>query len=141
MLHKQITVFIENKRGRLAALTRALGDGGVDIKALCIADTKDYGILRMVVDKPEPAVAILKGEGYAVNLTDVIAVTVDDCPGGLAAALKVLDECEINIEYLYHFARIGGQKAAIIICVNNPGEAAEKIKAISKDMLISAALL
>ncbi|MCL2059625.1 MAG: ACT domain-containing protein [Oscillospiraceae bacterium] len=128
MLHKQISVFIENKRGRLAEITKVLGDNGVDMRALCIADTKDFGILRIISDKPELAERALRDRGYAVSITDVIAVLVDDRPGGLAAALGVLDECEINIEYMYHFIRNRSDTVAIIIRVENPVEALERIK-------------
>ena len=127
MLQKQISVFIENKRGRLAQITKTLGDNGVDLGALSIADTADYGVLRLIVDKPGLAEKILKDGGYAVSITDVIAISVDDRPGGLAAALEILDGYGLDIEYMYHYARKNSRKAAIIVRVDKPAEAVEKL--------------
>ena len=135
MLEKQISVFIENKRGRLAEITKTLGDNGVDMCALCVADTKDFGVLRIIVDKTEFAVKVLKDAGYAVNITEVIAIAVEDRPGGLAAALGILDECEINIEYMYHFISKDAKRATVIIRVDKPAEAVEKLKSASPDLL------
>ena len=128
MLHKQISVFIENKRGRLAGITKVLGDNGIDMSALCIADTADYGIMRVIADKPDLAEKVLKDAGYAVNITEVIAIYVEDRPGGLAWALSVLDEYEINIEYMYHLIQKSGRKAVVIIRVDNPAAAVDKLK-------------
>ena len=127
MLHKQISVFIENKRGRLAGITKVLGDNGINMSALCVADTADYGIMRVIVDKPDLAEKVLKNEGYAVNITEVIAVYVEDRPGGLAEALRILDEYDINIEYMYHLIQKNERKAAVIIRVDNPAAAIDKL--------------
>ncbi len=100
---KQISVFLENKWGRLAEVTNLLGENEVNIRALCIADTSDFGILRMIVDNPKKAYNILLENEYTVSQTDVIAVEVEDRPGGLAKILNTLKERMINIEYLYCF--------------------------------------
>ena len=135
MLHKQISIFIDNKRGRLAGITGILGENGVDMRALCIADTTDFGILRIIVDNTDLAVNALKNEGFAVSITDVVAFAVDDKPGGLAAALDVFEECGINIEYMYHFIRNKSGAATIIARVDNPGEALEKLRNTSLNLL------
>ena len=123
MLQKQISVFIENKRGRLAEVTKRLGDSGVDLCALSIADTTDFGILRLIVDKPELAERVLREGGFAVSVTEVVALSVDDRPGGLAAALAVMDGCGIDIEYMYAFIKRDEGKAMVIVRVGDPEEA------------------
>ena len=100
---KQISVFLENKSGRLARVTRALGDHGINIRALSIADTTDFGILRLIVNDPAQALAVLKDEGFTISPTEVIAVQVPDRPGGLAEILAVLEGAGVNIEYMYAF--------------------------------------
>ena len=140
MLQKQISVFIENKRGRLAEITRILGENGVDMRALCIADTADFGILRIIADKTDLAVKVLKAKGFAVSITDVVALAVEDKPGGLAAALAVFDECDINIEYMYHFIRNKSEMATIIARVDNPEEAIIKLGNTTLQLLSSSDL-
>jgi hypothetical protein len=103
MAVKQISVFLENKSGRLLDVTRGLADAGVNIRAICVADTSDYGVVRLIVDDPEKAHDGLKARGFTVKETTVIAVEVDDRPGGLAAVMDPLVEQEMNIEYLYGF--------------------------------------
>lgn len=100
---KQISIFLENKSGRLARVTGVLGENKINIRALSIADTTDFGILRLIVNDPNRAFDVLKKAGFTVSATDVIAVEVPDNPGGLAMALKVMQEANINIEYLYAF--------------------------------------
>ena len=90
MTIKQLSVFVENKQGRLSEITGILQDTGVDIRALSLADTTDFGILRLIVDKEEAAEAALRGAGFTVSLTPVIAIGVSDRPGGLAEAMAVL---------------------------------------------------
>jgi len=135
MLQKQISVFIENKRGRLAEIVKALGDNDIDMSALCIADTADFGILRLIVDKPEHAEKVLKDNGHAVSITDVIAISVEDKPGGLAEALTVLNDYEINIEYMYAYIRKNTNKATVIVRVDKPAEAIEKLKTSALEIL------
>jgi len=100
----QLSVFLENKRGRLAEVTKVLGDNGINIRALFIADTSDFGILRMIVDDTRKAVDILKTNNFTVRENDVVAVEVPDEPGGLSKVLAVLSVNDLNVEYLYCFA-------------------------------------
>ncbi|RQD76206.1 MAG: ACT domain-containing protein [Candidatus Syntrophonatronum acetioxidans] len=111
----QLSVFLENKSGRLAKVTRVLGERDINIRALSIADTTDFGILRLIVNKPEEAHDLLKSEGFVVTQTEVIAVCIPDKPGGLAGVLAVLEEAEINIEYLYAFVGNTNTKNALVI--------------------------
>ena len=103
MFLKQLSIFVENKHGRLAEITGLLTKHEIDIRALSIADTTDYGILRLIVDKPDKAKKALQEEGFTVSLTNVIAVAIDDTPGALANVVKVLCDHEIGIEYVYAF--------------------------------------
>ena len=111
---EQISIFIENKSGRLAEVTRVLGEHGVNIRALSLADTSDFGILRLIVDKTDLAKETLKQNGFTVNKTEVVAVEVPDQPGGLARILKVLDNSSINVEYMYAFFERSAGNAVII---------------------------
>ena len=111
---KQISVFIENAPGKLAAFTRMLGEKGIDLVSLSIADTTSFGILRGIVADYEAAVKIIEEAGYTARLNDVLAVEVPDRPGGLAGILTLLGESGIEIEYLYSFVR-GRQGSALIV--------------------------
>lgn len=137
---KQISVFVENKKGRLAAMTQVLADNGIDLIALSIADTTNFGILRCIVNKVDVAVKVLEDAGFTVNTTDVIGVQVPDDPGGLAGVLKLLSDKEVSVEYLYSFVR-GCQDAALILFrVNDVGKAMDifrenGIEMVEKDQL------
>jgi len=111
---EQISIFLENKSGRLAEVTKILGDGGVNIRALSLADTSDFGILRLIVNNTEKAKEILKKHNFTVGKTEVIAVEVSDKPGGLAYILDVLRKKDINVEYMYAFVERSGKDAVII---------------------------
>jgi len=111
---EQISVFLENKPGALAEVTRTLGETGVNIRALSLADTKDFGILRLIVNDNEKAKEVLGQKGFTVRKTEVVAVEVPDRPGGLADIMKVLAEARINVEYLYAFVQQSGENAIII---------------------------
>lgn len=111
---EQISIFIENKSGRLAEVTQALGDHGINIRALSLADTSDFGILRLIVDKTDLAKTTLKEHGFTVSKTTVVAVEVPDHPAGLAGILKILDTAEVNVEYMYAFVERCGGNAVII---------------------------
>jgi len=111
---EQISIFIENKSGRLAEVTRVLGEVGVNIRALSLADTSDFGILRLIVNKTDEAKAVLKSKGFTVNKTDVVAVEVPDRPGGLSGILDILDKAQVNVEYMYAFVERCGGNAVII---------------------------
>jgi len=111
---EQISIFIENKSGRLAEITRILGDAGINIRALSLADTSDFGILRLIVDDVDTAKAVLKDKGFTVSKTEVVAVEVPDRPGGLSSLLQMLDADQINVEYMYAFVERCGGNAVII---------------------------
>jgi len=123
MAVKQISVFLENKSGRLLDVTRSLGEAEVNIRALCVADTSDFGVVRLIVDDPDKAHDGLKARGFTVKETTVIAVEVDDSPGGLGAVMKPLVEQEMNIEYLYCFLEKSAEKAIVIIRVEEAEQA------------------
>lgn len=125
---KQISIFLENKCGRLVRVCRVLGKSGINIRALSIADTSDFGILRLIVDQPEKACAVLREEGFMASETEVIAVEVPDTPGGLADVLSYLEEHGINIEYLYSFVEKPAQDALIMMRVENAAEALQVLK-------------
>lgn len=116
---KQISVFLENKAGRLSHVTRVLGDAGVNIRALSIADTSDFGILRIIVNDPGKAYRILKEAGFTVSETEVVAVQVSDTPGGLATVLEKMAEVNLNIEYLYAFLGTTGNDALVVFKVED----------------------
>lgn len=111
---EQISIFIENKFGRLAEVTRILGDAGVNIRTLSLADTSDFGILRLIVNDTEKARTVLKERGFTVSKTEVVAVEIPDRPGGLADILQVLDADGINVEYMYAFVERCGENAVMI---------------------------
>ena len=111
---EQISIFIENKSGRLAEITRILGDAGINIRALSLADTSDFGILRLIVNDRENAKKVLKENGFTVSKTEVVAVEVPDNPGGLYQILRILDLEAINVEYMYAFVERCGENAVII---------------------------
>lgn len=111
---EQISIFIENKSGRLAEVSGILGEAGVNIRALSLADTSDFGILRLIVDNSEKALQVLRDHHFTVNKTEVIGVEVPDQPGGLSLILKILDQNQINVEYMYAFVERSGSNAVII---------------------------
>lgn len=125
MLVKQISVFLENKSGRLYEVTKILGSEGINISALSIADTTDFGILRLIVSDPEKAEKSLKDNGLAVSCTDVIAIAVSDKPGGLASVLEVLQNESIGIEYMYAFVGKAADEALVILRVEEPQKAVD----------------
>ena len=128
MLVKQISVFLENKSGRLAEVTRTLKEKQIDIRALYIADTTEYGILRMIVDQPETARDVLTAAGFTVSTTSVIAIAIADRPGTLDDALETLSSGSISVDYLYAFVGRSSNDAIVIIRVENPQLALEKLQ-------------
>lgn len=120
---EQISIFIENKSGRLAEVTRVLGEADINIRALSLADTSDFGILRLIVNKTDQAKDVLKGKGFTVNKTDVVAVEVPDRPLGLYGILEILDKGKVNVEYMYAFVERCGKNAVIIFRFDNTEEA------------------
>lgn len=127
MLIKQISVFVENKPGRLAEITSVVAQVGVDIRAMSIADTTDFGILRLIVNRPDDAEKALKQAGMTVSITHVIAIGIDDTPGGFATAVKVLAENNITIEYMYAFISRDHKKAYVIIRVDDNQKAIDAL--------------
>ncbi len=125
---KQISVFVENRPGKLAEVTEVLYKEGINLRAFTIAEAGDFGIIRMVVDRTEDAYRTLKSSGFTVALTDVLAVEVKDEPGGLYRIAKALGDEEINIEYVYAFA-FEREKALIILKPNN----LEKAKSVLEE--------
>jgi len=120
MFIRQISVFIENRKGRLAEFCRLLGENGIDMIAITIADTTSFGILRAIVDDTDRAVKVLRDANYAVTVTEVLAVAIDDRPGGLAVALEKLRDAGISVEYLYSFVRHIGSQCVILFRVDDP---------------------
>lgn len=120
---EQISIFIENKSGRLAEVTHALGDAGINIRALSLADTNDFGILRLIVDHTDQAKQTLKANGFTVNKTEVVAVEVPDRPKGLYGILAILDQGRVNVEYMYAFVERQGENAVIIFRFDDTEEA------------------
>ena len=117
MAISQISVFVENSQGKLSAISDRIAESGVDIRALSIADTTDFGILRLIVDKPEAAALALKEAGLTVSITNVIAVGIDDTPGAFSVPMRILADAGIDVEYMYAFISRDTQKAYVILRV------------------------
>lgn len=130
---KQISVFSENKPGRLAAIAKALEEEKINIFAFSIAEAKGFGVVRLLVDRPEEALKKLAEIGFMVSFTDVIAVRMKDEPGGLFDIAKILGESEINIEYSYAYS--GKEAAVLILRVDRIREAIEKLRTSGADLL------
>lgn len=111
---EQIAVFLENKAGRLSKITGVLAENDINIRSLSLADTADFGILRLIVDKVEDAERVLKEGGFTVGKTNVIAVEVPDKVGGLASVLKIIENAELNVEYMYAFVNKSDENAVMI---------------------------
>ena len=114
MRAQQISIFLENKAGRLAEVTGILAETGVNIRALALADTSDFGVLRLIVDDNRKAEEALRRRGFTVSKTNVVAVEVDDRPGGLHRILDGLNQAGINVEYMYAFVQQSGNNAVMI---------------------------
>lgn len=111
----QISVFLENRKGRLYDVCSLLGANSINIRALTIAETESFGVLRIVVDKSELAIKLLRENQFVANFTDVVAIEVPDKPGGLASILKLLSEHDVNIEYMYGFVEKFSDKALLVM--------------------------
>ena len=125
----QVTVFLENEKGRLASMCRALADASINMNALTVADTASYGVARLLVDQPKEACEALLAAGYRVRLVDVSAVEIPNVPGGLAVLLEAFDEAGLNLEYAYCFGS-GADKVVVIFRTEN----AEGIKEIVEQL-------
>lgn len=137
---EQISIFLENRAGRLTDVTRVLSQGGINIRALSLADTSDFGILRLIVTDHERAKQLLKENGFTVGRTSVVAVEVDDRPGGLHFILELLSNNQINVEYMYAFVQQTGKDAVMIFRFDRTDQAVEilqtnKIRIIPGDEL------
>ena len=125
---KQISVFIENKKGSLAACTRYIADHGINIRALSIADTQDFGILRIICDDPKQTDEVLKEGGYLTTLTDVLAAEIADKPGSMATILEVLADAHVIVEYTYAFLSPVNGKANVVLRTADSEKAAMALK-------------
>lgn len=123
MLIQQISVFIENKPGRMAEILEVLAESKIDISALSLADTSDFGILRLIVDQPEAAMLALKESGVVVKSTEVLAVSMDDQPGGLAGVLRTIADAGLSVEYMYAFVGKLDGKALVVLRLDHPENA------------------
>jgi hypothetical protein len=120
----QISVFLENRKGRLYEICSRLGQSGINIRALTIAETETFGVLRLIVDKPDAAVKMFQQNNITANRTEVVAVEVPDKPGGLADVLKVLTDADVNVEYMYGFMEKFSDKALMVFRFDDPERAA-----------------
>jgi len=120
---EQISIFLENKPGGLERVTRILKEANINIRTLSIADTSEFGILRLIVNDVETAVRVLKADGFRISRTTVIAVEVPDRPGGLHGIMEVLSQHRLNVEYLYAFVEKSGENAVIIFRFADPDRA------------------
>jgi hypothetical protein len=137
---KQISVFLENRKGRLTGALETLAKAKINIRALSIADTSDFGILRLIAPDPDAARKALEKAGFTVRESDVIAVEVDDRPGGLAAILRILSDADLNVEYLYAFIAKHTEKAIVILRAENTDAGIKTLKAAGINILKADAL-
>jgi len=128
MYTKQVSIFLENKKGRLAEVTKLLAEEGINIRALSLGDMADFGVLRLIVNKRERCLRVLKAHDLAAQETEVIAVEVDDRPGGLHRVVEVLDRAGINIEYMYAFLEKNGANAIVVFKIDDAARAVEALK-------------
>ena len=132
---EQISIFLENKPGGMENVTRILRDANINIRTLAVADTSDFGIVRLIVDQVADANRVLKENGYTVSRTTVVAVEVPDQPGGLHSILEVLAKAGINIEYMYAFVEKSGRNAVMLFRFDNPDAAIDVLLKNNKTVL------
>ena len=125
MAIKQLTVFVENKQGSLVSITKTLSENNINMRALSIAETQDFGMLRLIVNDTATAEKVLSDEGYLIKVNDVVGVKIGDAPGKLSGALSVINENKINMDYLYAFMSRTEKHAYVVIRVED-NDAAEK---------------
>ena len=135
---KQLTIFVENKKGALVDITKTLADNNVNMRALSIADTQDFGILRLIVDNNDIATTALNDAGYLLKMTDVVGVKIGDQPGKLSTALEVLDKADINMEYLYAFMSRTEKHAYVVLRVADNEQAEKTLEAAGFHMITDA---
>jgi hypothetical protein len=129
---QQISLFLENKPGHLNAICRTLAEAKINILTLSLADTQQFGIVRLIVNEWERAKIILEKAGYVVNLREVVAVTVSDRPGGMAELLDVIGKSSVNIEYMYAFTSHHGQEAVLVFRFDDPDKAVASLTAAGR---------
>ena len=135
MAIKQLTVFIQNKKGTVVSVTDILSKSNINIRALSIAETQDFGILRLIVNDEKAAEAVLKQNGYLIKVIDVVGVKIGDEPGKLTAALEVLDRADINVEYLYAFMARTEKHAYVVLRVEDNAVAENALTAAGFKMI------
>ena len=125
---KQLSLFVENQPGSLSKVCQVLKENRINISTLSLADTREYGILRLLIQEHDRARVVLEKAGYVVKVTDVLALTVPDHPGGLADPLAILDKHALSVEYMYAFTYGRSNKAIIVFRFENPDKAVEQLK-------------
>jgi len=138
MAIKQLTVFVQNRKGTIVSVTDILAKNGVNIRALSIAETQDFGILRLIVNDEKTAENVLQEQGYLIKTVDVVGVKIGDEPGKLTAALDVLDKADINVEYLYAFMARTEKHAYVVLRVENNHAAQEALSAAGFKLITEA---
>jgi hypothetical protein len=116
---RQISVFLENKKGRLAEVTRLIADAGINIRALSVADTAEFGIIRLILDDPDKALEVISKGGFTVRSTDLLAVEIPDKPGSLAQVMEIFEKTDVNIEYLYTSLEKDTSTAVVVFKVDD----------------------
>ncbi len=141
MFIKQLSVFVENKSGRLAKITAIIAKAGIDIRALSVADTTNFGILRLIVNKPDEAEKVLKEAGFTVSLTNVIAIGIPDEAGELSKAISVLADAGITVEYMYAFLSRNDGKAYVILRVEDNDAATAILKNADIELFLDSDII
>ena len=138
MAIKQLTVYVQNKKGAMASLTDVLAGNDVNIRALSIAETEDFGLLRIIVDNETAATKILEDNGYLMKAIDVVGVKIGDKPGALTGALAVLDKADIDVEYLYAFMARTEKHAYVVLRVEDNDKAESALEAAGYHLITNA---
>jgi len=138
MIIKQLSIFLENKTGRLADISAILGDAGINMQAFSVADSSDFGILRLIVSDPQSALKALQEKGFSVRLTDVLCLTVPNTPGALSKAMAILKEAEVEIEYMYAFSL--GEDALSVIKPQDIEQCLAVLQAHKLELIASSSL-
>ena len=141
MAIKQLTVFVQNKKGTVASVTETLSQNGINLRALSIAETQDFGILRLIVNDEKAAETVLKANGYLIKTIDVVGVKIGDEPGKLTAALEVLDKENINVEYLYAFMARTEKHAYVVLRVEDNATAEQALTNAGFKMITEADII
>ncbi len=137
---QQISLFLENKPGHLNAICRTLADAQLNIVTLSLADTQQFGIVRLIIEDWKKAKDVLEKAGYVVNVREVVAAAVPDRPGGMAEILDVIGKAGVNIEYMYAFTFRHGEEAVLVFRFDNPDRAIDVLKAAGRNVLDSVSL-